>query len=375
MQPIYTTRASETFSESDKLPYVDHVEGKRSALSERTSDVEKISMPAEDLILYQYDLPLVPQPSKFKDDPLNWPSWLKWAVLVQVSFMAFLGPFNAAVVNPSLVLLGEAFHKPTNIVVYSTTIVIITGGLASFIWAPLTNVYGRRPITIISQLLAVLGNVGSARSTTFSALLGTRALNGIGMAGMMSVGTACVNDMFFLHERGEKTGVYTIFVTNGAHFAVLGGGFLGQKAGWAWDFWMPAITTSFSMTVAIFLFPETLFSRDPRFLNERKVERTYVTCSSISKETSSHNGDYSCRTSSPPSTCSSTLPYRCVSGTTHGPGHSSTSSPPSAWRSCTPTCTTSRVASLACARESRLSSGVSSESSLLVGFRTISCIV
>lgn len=38
----------------------------------------------------------------------------------------------------------------------------------------------------------------------------------------MSVGTAVVNDMFFLHERGEKTGVYTIFVTNGAHFAVLG---------------------------------------------------------------------------------------------------------------------------------------------------------
>lgn len=44
--------------------------------------------------------------------------------------MAFLGPFNAAVVNPSLVLLGEAFDRPTNIVTYSTTIAIITGGLA-----------------------------------------------------------------------------------------------------------------------------------------------------------------------------------------------------------------------------------------------------
>lgn len=37
----------------------------------------------------------------------------------------------------------------------------------------------------------------------------------------MSVGTACVSDMFFLHERGEKTGVYTIFVTNGAHIAAI----------------------------------------------------------------------------------------------------------------------------------------------------------
>lgn len=39
---------------------------------------------------------------------------------------------------------------------------------------------------------------------------------------MMSVGTAVVSDLFFLHERGEKTGVYTVFVTNGAHFAVIG---------------------------------------------------------------------------------------------------------------------------------------------------------
>lgn len=86
----------------------------------------------------------------------------------------------------------------------------------------MTNVYGRRPITLLSLLIAVLGNIGSAKSTTFPALLGTRALNGIGFAGMMSVGTACVSDMFFLHERGEKTGIYTIFVTNGAHFAAIG---------------------------------------------------------------------------------------------------------------------------------------------------------
>ena len=58
----------------------------------------------------------------------------------------------------------------------------------------------------------------------------------------MSLGTPVLNDMFFLHERGEqlkelpspalnanqvpntgeKTGIYTIFVTNGAHIAVIG---------------------------------------------------------------------------------------------------------------------------------------------------------
>jgi MFS family permease len=135
--------------------------------------------------------------------------------------MAFLGPFNAAIPNASLVILGKAFHRDTEIVTYSTTTSIILGGVSPFIFTPLTNVYGRRPITLMAIIFAILGQIGSANSKTFSQLLGTRALCGIGMGGMMSVGTTCLNDMFFMHERGEKSGVYTILVTNGAHFAVI----------------------------------------------------------------------------------------------------------------------------------------------------------
>ncbi|KAL1968408.1 hypothetical protein VTN77DRAFT_1937 [Rasamsonia byssochlamydoides] len=233
-----------------------------SQYENRGSDPENYHANLGSCKVDKHGLPLVPQPSVFKDDPLNWPRWLKWTILVQVSFMAFLGPFNAGVANPSLVLLGEAFHKSTTAISYTTTIAILMGGVASFIWAPLTNVYGRRPVTILSQIIAILGNIGSAQSTSYSALLGTRALNGIGMSGMMSVGTVCLNDMFFLHERGEKTGVYTILVTNGGHIAFLGGGYIAQAAGWAWDFWLPAIITAASLSFAVFLFlkrssPET----------------------------------------------------------------------------------------------------------------------
>jgi hypothetical protein len=113
----------------------------------------------EALRLDTHGLPLSPQPSNFKDDPLvrinifqdngqsslklkgwlfissltsiqNWPSWTKWSVLLQVGFMALLGPFNAAVANPSLGLVGEFFHEEVEIVTYSTTVAIITGGVA-----------------------------------------------------------------------------------------------------------------------------------------------------------------------------------------------------------------------------------------------------
>ena len=81
--------------------------------------------------------------------------------------------------------------------------------------------YGRRPLTLLAIFVTMLGGIGSAVAQNFSALLGTRAMCGFGFGGMMSVGTSSVNDMFFLHERGEKIGIYSLFVTNGAHVAAL----------------------------------------------------------------------------------------------------------------------------------------------------------
>ena len=135
--------------------------------------------------------------------------------------MAFLGPYNAALVNPSLILLSKAFDVDSKTAAYSSTTGIILGGVSPFIFTPLTNYYGRRPITLIAILITILGSIASGLSPNFTALLLRRAFSGFGFGGMMSVGTSCVNDMFFLHERGEMTGVYTIFVTNGAHVAAL----------------------------------------------------------------------------------------------------------------------------------------------------------
>lgn len=53
------------------------------------------------------------------------------------------------------------------------------------------------------------------------------------------------------------------------------GGWIGQAAGWQWDFYYPALVTTVSFLVALFFLPETMFSRGPRFLEEKRGERTW----------------------------------------------------------------------------------------------------
>ncbi|KAK6596507.1 major facilitator superfamily transporter [Botrytis cinerea] len=131
--------------------------------------------------------------------------------------MAFLGSINTAAVNPNLVLSSEAMGMSSKTTAHSTT-------TCPFVWNTCTNGYGHQPIALLSMSTTVIGGIGSASSPNFATIVGTCAICGVGMGGMMSVGAFVVNDMLFLHELGGKTGIYSIFGTNGAHIAALIGG-------------------------------------------------------------------------------------------------------------------------------------------------------
>ncbi|OBT44548.1 hypothetical protein VE00_04885 [Pseudogymnoascus sp. WSF 3629] len=87
---------------------------------EDPTDIEKVRKEEElqskenpTLRLDKHGLQLVPQPTAFKDDPLNWSPALKLLVALQVSWLALLGPMGSAVVNPAFVPLAKSFKITT----------------------------------------------------------------------------------------------------------------------------------------------------------------------------------------------------------------------------------------------------------------------
>lgn len=173
---------------------------------------------------------LVPTPSHFRDDPLvrslsicgslsirydcpdrpdrpdlqNWPSWLKWLVLLQASVMALLGPFNSAAINPALLPLANSFHISKVEASWQTTTSILAAGVAPLFWTPLANIYGRRPIYLVSTLIGIGATIGTALSTSWAGMLVARVFSGAATSAPMALGAAVVSDMFFLHEVGLR---------------------------------------------------------------------------------------------------------------------------------------------------------------------------
>lgn len=187
---------------------------------------------------------------------------VKISILIQVSLLAALGTLNTAIINPAYSQLARDFNITIVQASYQTTVVIVLNGLGPFLWIPLANAYGRRPIYLVTTLLGFASALGSAYAGTYPRLLGARVVNGLFPAAM-ALGPSTVVDCFPLHQRGRAMGVFTVVLTSGAHVAPIAGGLVGQFLGWRWAFKLAAILDGAMLLVILVALPETLYVRPP----------------------------------------------------------------------------------------------------------------
>ncbi|KAJ6466366.1 MFS multidrug transporter [Mycena sanguinolenta] len=202
---------------------------------------------------------LQPTPSDSPADPLNWPAWKKNVVLYIVSIHAMQGPFTAALVIPSFLLFAEEFRLTLTQVTYIASIQIICLGVFPLFWSPLATRMGRRPVYLISALGSAVFTLAAGFCHSYGSLLAVRALQAGFISVAMSLGGPTVNDMFFVHEKGRKMGVWVLFVTIGPCLGPLVVGYLVEKHGWRSSFYLAAAIHLALFFAHLFFAPETLY--------------------------------------------------------------------------------------------------------------------
>lgn len=105
-------------------------------------------------------------------------------------------------------LLGREFHLNNSQLAFLTGITVITLGFANFVIVPLSNIFGRRAVSLVFSVLIMLTCIWQALATSHRSLLSARAVTGLVCATSESIPVQMIADVFFLHERGLWTGVY-----------------------------------------------------------------------------------------------------------------------------------------------------------------------
>jgi len=109
------------------------------------------------------------------DDPRNWPLWYRSLTIAVVSFATWVVVLSSTCYTSSLPGMMDEFHitSETTATLGLTTYLI---GLAcgSFVLAPLSEVYGRRPVYVGSMLVFCLLVLPCALATGLTEILVVR---------------------------------------------------------------------------------------------------------------------------------------------------------------------------------------------------------
>lgn len=201
-----------------------------------------------------------------KENPKNWSKAYKWWCTMVVALTCFVVAFDSAVVTADIAGVSKTFHVSEEVALLTITLFVVGFGVGPMLFAPLSEILGRRPIYASTLFLAVIFTIPGAVAQNIGTLLVTRAIAGIAFSAPMTLVGGTLADMWRNEERGVPMAAFSAAPFIGPAVGPLVGGFLSDAAGWRWLYWIQLILSAMVWVLITFTVPETY---TPKLLAQR----------------------------------------------------------------------------------------------------------
>ncbi|KAK0533367.1 hypothetical protein OC834_002265 [Tilletia horrida] len=204
-----------------------------------------------------------------KENPFNWPKWRRWFHCVLAMSYTCMTAINATAYSAAEEGVMADFGTSHEIFVLGNALYFIFIAFTPLLLAPLSEVYGRNRILIVSAAAYAILYIPQAVAKNMATILVTRGIQGaVASVGNSLVG-GIISDMFAAEERGPLMGFYGLVNFFGQGIGPAPSAYLAASRGWPWVFWWQLILTG---AVVILLI---LFVRESRgsVLLARRAER------------------------------------------------------------------------------------------------------
>ena len=130
-------------------------------------------------------------------------------MLVMYALMAgmFLSALDQTIVGTAIRTIGDELQGLDQ-QAWVTTAYLIAATVTTPLYGKLSDLFGRRPLFILSISIFVLGSFLSSFSTSMVMLAAFRAFQGLGAGGLMSLPLAIIGDMLAPRERAKYQGFF-----------------------------------------------------------------------------------------------------------------------------------------------------------------------
>lgn len=122
---------------------------------------------------------------------------------------------------------------------------------------------GRAPTLFWSTVGGLAFSIGTVLSPSFECFYAMRALTGFFITSAQTISIAFIKDMFFMHERARKIGLWALLYIASPYWGPLLGNFvLGGTSRWEDVFWVCVGAVCLDLCFIVAFLDETWYNRD-----------------------------------------------------------------------------------------------------------------
>lgn len=143
-----------------------------------------------------------------RQDALNFPKGRKWAIAILQSLSTFAVTFASSAYASGIEGVMQRFDVSEEVATLGLSLFVLGFALGPMVWAPLSEMYGRKSIFVVSYTAYTAFSVAAACAPNITALLVLRFLASAAGSSSMTNAGGVIADMFSKAERGLATGLF-----------------------------------------------------------------------------------------------------------------------------------------------------------------------
>lgn len=190
-------------------------------------------------------------------NPMNFSAIKKWSITILVSFVTLAVALVSSAFSGGMGQIVVHFGVAEEVVILGVSLFVLGFAIGPLIWAPLSEIFGRRHIFTISFAFLTAFNAGAAGATNIQTLIILRFLAGCFGSSPFGNAGGTIADMFPASQRGIAISFFAAAPFLGPTIGPIIGGFLATGAGWRWVEGFLAAFSGALWLCIIFLLPET----------------------------------------------------------------------------------------------------------------------
>lgn len=219
-------------------------------------------------------------PPRSPENPLNFPASRKWLITSVVTTSVFAVTLTSSAYSASSEQVMAELGASSEVFALGIALFVLGFAVGPPLWAPVSELYGRRILFVTSHAAVVAFVAASAGCKSMPSLLVFRLLAGIFGASPLTNSGGIIADLFPHSERGLAMAVFAVAPFMGPMLGPVMGGFVTINIGWRWLQGICSIFIAVVWIIGVLILPETygpvLLSQKARRLH-RKTGVTHVT--------------------------------------------------------------------------------------------------